>query len=172
MTFKELNIAIMQDSILRTLLPMQCKRTYPRLESDGETLYASFVGFHMKGVSGGAEAEYPSYYLKIAVQPPKKIDESRVKAEMQAACPKRTAPNLSLRAFVKLSRPDFKAHLMTPAKAETIRELASLCDLVLAGYEENAENLTETVNAYNKLLDSVLEKEQLAVLNQMAALTQ
>lgn len=171
MTFKELNIAVMRDPILRMLLPMECKRTYPWLESDGKTLCASFVGFRMKPVSGGAEAEYPTYYLKIAVQSPTKFDSERAKAEIQPYCPKTACPNLSLRAFVMLPCPDFKAHSMTPATSETIRELTTLCDRVLQGYEEHAENLTETVNAYNKLLDSVLEKEQLDVLNQMAALT-
>lgn len=46
----------------------------------------------------------------------------------------------------------------------------SLCDQVLQEYEEKAGDLGETIAAYNGLLDKILEPEQLAVLNQMAAL--
>lgn len=146
MTFKEFNLAVMRNPVLGRLLPMECRKTYPRLELDGETLCACFVGFRMKPVPGGAEAQAPVYYLKI------------------------TYPRCAVRAFVKLSRRNSEAHRMTPQSPEMIQNLVSLCDRVLQEYEEKAGDLGETIAAYNGLLDKILEPEQLAVLNQMAAL--
>ena len=86
MTFKELNLAVMRNPILGRLLPMECRKTYPRMELDGETLCACFVGFRMKPVPGGAEAQAPVYYLKI------------------------TYPQCAVRAFVKISHRNSEAH--------------------------------------------------------------
>ena len=59
---------------------------------------------------------------------------------------------------------------MTPQSPETIQNLVPLCDRVLQEYEEKAGDLGETIAAYNGLLDKILEPEQLAVLDKMAAL--
>lgn len=146
MTFKEFNLAIMRNPVLGKLLPLECRRTYPRLELDGNKLYASFVGFRMRPDQTGVVAQSPAYYLKI------------------------TYPQCAVCAFVKRSHRSAEAYRMTPQSKETILQLASLCDRVLQEYEEQAADLAETIAAYNALLDSVLEPEQLAVLNQMAAL--
>lgn len=144
MTFKEFHLAMTRDAVLGKLLPLQCRKTYPRLELEGGTLCASFVGFHMKPAAGGAQAFPPSYYLKI------------------------TYPTCAVRAFVKLSGAG-EAHLMQAQQPQTIRALSALCDQALQQYEEKAEGLAETLNDYNALLDRMLEPEQLALLHQMAA---
>lgn len=146
MTFKEFNLAVVRNPVLGRLLPLEYRRTYPRLQVKGETLCASFVGFRIKPAQTGVEVQPPAYYLKI------------------------TYPQCAVRAFVKFSRRAGDAHLMTPQTPETIQRLSSLCDRVLQGYEEKADDLDETIAAYNALLDKVLEPEQRAVLRQMDAL--
>lgn len=146
MTFKEFNLAVMRNPVLGRLLPLEYRRTYPRLELEGETLCACFAGFRIKPVKTGVEVQPPAYYLKI------------------------TYPQCAVRAFVKLSGSSAEAHLMAPQSPETMQNLASLCDRVLHEYEEKAEGLDRTIAAYNGLLETVLEPEQLAVLNRMTAL--
>lgn len=144
MTFKEFHLAQMRDPVLGKLLPMQCRKTYPRLMLDGETLCAGFVGFLLKPAAGGALVFPPAYFLNI------------------------TYPNCAVRAFVKRA-PSGEAHPMTPQTPETIRALSMLCDQALREFDEKSEHLTETLDTYNALLDKVLEPEQRALLDQMAA---
>lgn len=146
MTFREFNLAMMQHPVLGRLLPLECRKTYPRLETEGGKLYASFVGFRMKLTSDGAQALSPAYYLKV------------------------TYPSCAVRAFVKLPGANEKAHLMKPQTPETIRALAQSCDAVLRCFEETPEQLPEAAAVYNTLLNQVLEPEQLAVLEKMGQL--
>lgn len=146
MTFREYNLAIMRDPVLGKLLPLECRKTYPRFELEGGGLCACFAGYRMKPVEGGAEVQAPSFYLKL------------------------TVPGCAVRAFVKFSGRSGETHRMTPQTPETIQTLASLCDRVLREFEENAAQLGETVAEYNALLDKILEPEQLEVLERMARL--
>lgn len=146
MTFREFNLSMMRHPVLGRLLPLECRRTYPRLEQEGKQLCASFVGFRMKPAPGGAEVLSPAYYLKV------------------------TYPGGAVRAFVKLPGADGPGHLMKAQTQQTIRDLAQGCDEVLRCFEEQREDLQAAAERYNALLDSVLEPEQLAVLNKMARL--
>lgn len=146
MTFREYNFAMMKNPVLGKLLPLECRRTYPRLELDGTALCASFVGFRMKPVQGGVEAQGPAYYLKI------------------------TYPQCAVRAFVKFAGSNSDGHLMTPRMPEAIRSLAASCDEVLACFEENRDDLERILAQYNALLETMLEPEQLALLNKMSQL--
>lgn len=144
MTFGEFNLAIMRDPVLRRLLPLECRKTYPQFETEGSYLCASFVGFKMKPSPNGMEVYAPSYYLKI------------------------TYPQCAVRSFVKFSVRSADKHLMCPQKEETLQALAELCDRVLQCYDEKANDISEAVNEYNALLKKILEREQLAVLDKMA----
>lgn len=146
MTFKEFDLAIRKNPVLGKLLPLECRRTYPRLELDGTALCASFIGFRIKPVQGGIEAQKPAYYLQI------------------------TYPQCAVRAFVKFTGSDPDGHLMTPQEPEAIRSLAASCDEALACFEENHEQLAQALARYNALLEPMLEPEQLALLNKMSQL--
>lgn len=146
MTFREFNLSMMKNPVLGKLLPLECRRTYPRLELEGGTLCASFVGFRAKPVSGGLEAHGPAYYLKI------------------------TYPQCMVRSFVKFSADPRDGRLMTPRTPESIKALAESCDKVLEAYDGKAEDLERLTAEYNALLDQILEPEQLAALDKMARL--
>lgn len=146
MTFKEYDLAIMKNPVLGKLLPLECRRTYPRLELDGTALCASFVGFRIKPVQGGIEAQEPAYYLKI------------------------TYPQCAIRAFMKFTGNNPDRHLMKPRTPEAIQRLAASCDEVLACFEENRDDLERILAQYNALLETMLEPEQLALLNKMSQL--
>lgn len=146
MTFKEYDLAIRRNPVLGMLLPLECRRTYPRLELDGTTLCASFIGFRTRPVQGGIEAQAPAYFLKI------------------------TYPQCAIRAFVKFTGNDPDWHLMTPRTPEAIRSLAESCDDVLACFEENRYGLAQALMDYNDLLERMLEPEQFALLEKMSLL--
>ena len=139
MTFKEFNIKMTRDPILSRLLPLQLRRSYPRLQlRDGE-LTASFVGFKIQAADGAVSAFSPAYYLRVSY------------------------PRCSLLSFEKLSA-EGAAKPMQPHSPEEIRQLAKLCDNVLRLYDEQSEKLAETMDACNELLEKVLEPEQLKQL--------
>lgn len=146
MTFKEFNLSMTRHPVLGKLLPLECRKTYPRLELEGTSLCASFVGFHIRPAQRSVEALEPSYYLKI------------------------TYPQCSVRAFVRFSGNTQHSHLMTPQPADVIQHIMASCDRVLAYYDAGAENLDQVIAEYNTLLETVLEPEQLAVLDRMAQL--
>lgn len=146
MTFGEYNLAIMRNPVLGKLLPLECRKTYPWFELKDSSLCASFVGFKMNPSQNGMEVCAPSYYLKI------------------------TYPQCSVKAFVKLSGRSSGGHLMEPQERETIKSLTVLCDRVLKCYDEKSDSLSKTIAEYNALLEKILEREQLAVLEKMAQL--
>ena len=143
MTFREFNLSLMRDPVLGSLLPLQLRRTYPRLSLEGETLCAAFAGFRIGQERGAVLAYPPAYYLRIAF------------------------PRRTLLAFERLA-PAGDGRPMTPRTPEEVKALAELCDRVLALWEEGSEGLAEALSAYNALLDRVLEPEQLAVLDKFA----
>ncbi len=146
MTFKEFNLSMTRHPVLGKLLPLECRRTYPRLELEGANLCASFAGFHIKPIQGGIEVQEPSYYLKI------------------------TYPQCSVRAFVRFPGNTNRGHLMAPRSADIIQRLMISCDRVLACYDEGADDLDQVIADYNALLETVLEPEQSAILDKMARL--
>lgn len=140
MSFREFNLAIMRDPMLGHLLPLEIRRSYPRLRMEGSALCAEFVGFKL--VPAKAAAYPPAYYLKI------------------------TYPQCALQSFERLTagpeRPE--PHPMTPRDPEDVKRLAELCDQALERYDEKADGLEAALTAYNTLLEKLLEPEQLAVL--------
>lgn len=145
MTFKEFQIKLVRDPMLGKLLPMNCKKTFPRFELVDQKLYVSFLGVQTKPVSEGMEVKEPTYYLRVLY------------------------PQCQIRSFVRFDG-EKASHLMSPLTSETMKELVTVCDEVLRQYDEKVPALAETVAQYNTLLDQVLEAEQLAVLNKMATL--
>lgn len=146
MTFKEFNLTMTGHPVLRKLLPLECRRTYPRLELEGADLCASFAGFHIKPVQGGIEVQEPSYYLKI------------------------TYPQCSIRAFVRFPGNTQHGHLMARRSADVIQRLMASCDKVLAHFDEGTDDLDQVIAEYNALLETVLEPEQSIVLDKMSRL--
>ena len=57
---------------------------------------------------------------------------------------------------------------MTPRKREEIKRLAELCNEVLKRFDEKADGLEEAILEYHALLETILEPEQLAVLERFA----
>lgn len=143
MTFREFNLVMMRDAILGKLLPLELRRTYPRLSLDGPVLCASFAGFRIAPEKNAVRAYPPAYYLKI------------------------TYPQCALRSFEKLSAgaDDPGGRLMTPRDPADIKRLAELCDQVLKLYDEKSGSLEPAIAAYNALLETILEPEQLTVLD-------
>lgn len=142
MTFREFHLAIMHDPVLGKLLPLEIRRTYPRLSMEGPALCAAFAGFKL---IPGKNAVYPPvYYLKI------------------------TYPQCTLYSFERLPA-GAGPHAMTPRDPEDVKRLAELCDQALRRYDEKAGDLKEALTAYNALLDKLLEPEQLVVLDQSTA---
>lgn len=141
MTFREFHLAIMRDPVLGKLLPLEVRRTYPRLSMEGSTLCAAFAGFKLIPAKN---AVYPPvYYLKI------------------------TYPQCALYSFERLpaGAESPELHPMTPRNPEDVKRLAELCDRVLKRYDEKAEDLEAALTAYNALLEKLLEPEQLTVLD-------
>mgnify|MGYP006988960817 CR=1 FL=1 len=148
MTLNELNRNIMRDEVLGKMLPMQIRRTYPRLTLKEGKLYAAFVGFQIKQSQNEVHFFPASYYLKISY------------------------PQCTLNTFVKLpgGKNDREGATLQPKRAEDIRKLAELCDEALNRYDAKAENLDDLLAEYNLLLKTILEPEQLAVLDRFGAL--
>lgn len=146
MTFKEFHLAMVKHPVLGKLLPLECRRTYPLLTREGETLCAAFVGFRMRPAAGGAEAQAPAYYLKI------------------------TYPQCAVRAYVRFRRPQPAWRPMTPQSPETIGRLAALCDQALDAWDNKSEAADGAIRDYGSLLRQVLEPEQLAALDGLARL--
>lgn len=146
MTLRELNIAIMRDEILGKLLPLELRRTYPRFSLEGETLFASFAGFRAAPGQNAVRVFPPAYYLKI------------------------TCPQCAMYSFERFSAgaDDSGGHLMTPRNPEDIKRLAEMCDKALELYAQKADGLETAISEYNALLKTILEPEQLAVLDKYA----
>ena len=143
MTFMEFNLAIMRDPVLGQLLPMQFRRTYPRLSLEGTTLCASFIGFRIAPRGNGIFAFPPAYYLKI------------------------TYPDCRLLSYEKIpASSDAAGHTMMPRTQQEIKRLAELCDVVLKLYDEKVDNLETALAQYSTLLNTVLEPDQLMILDQ------
>ena len=145
MTFKELQIKLLRDPIVGKLLPMACKKTFPRYELVDEKLYVSLLGAQVKPGSEGMQVKDPAYYLCLQY------------------------PQCRISRYICFEG-EKAVHLMTQRDPEVIKQLATLCDEVLRQYDEKAPELVQTVERYNALLNQVLEAEQLAVLDKMAAL--
>ena len=145
MTFREFNIAIAKDPILGKLLPLQLRRTFPRLRIEGKNLCASFVGFRIAREGAAVRAFDPAYYVKV------------------------TYPGCSLQSFEKFPLPS-NSRIMTPHAPEEIKALAELCDTALRLWDEKSADLEQTLSVYNAMLRTVLEPEQAAVLEQFADL--
>lgn len=143
MTFMEFNLAVMRDPVLGKSLPMQLRRTYPRLSLEGTMLCASFVGFRITSGKDGIFAFPPAYYLKI------------------------TYPDCRLLSYEKIpASSDAAGHTMMLRTQQEIKRLAELCDEVLKLYDEKADNLETALAQYNTLLNTVLEPDQLMILDQ------
>ena len=143
MTFQEFNHKIMKDAILGRLLPLQLRRTYPRLTLCDSKLCAAFVGFRAVPGGNGVKALPPAYYLRI------------------------TYPHCVLLSYEKCASGENgrQASPMRARRSEDIRRLSALCDEVLRLYDEKDPGIKSTISAYNELLNTILEPEQLAVLN-------
>lgn len=146
MTYREFYLAMMRHPVLGKLLPLECRRTYPVLSRERESLCAAFIGFPMRPAAGGAEAQAPVYYLKV------------------------TYPQCAVRVYVRFHRPQPDWRPMTPQSPETIRQLAVLCDQALAAWDDKTETVDEVLRDYNGLLRQVLEPEQRAALDSLAHL--
>lgn len=143
------NASILKNPILGKLLPLEIKRTYPRLFLKNGTLCAAFVGFRMLVQNGRASAMPPAYYLCISY------------------------PSCELLSFERLS-PVVSAEdsrEMTPCPRENILKLDSLYNEALETFNGHGEGLAEVLDSYNGLLDGLLEKEQLEVLNRFCAVS-
>lgn len=145
MTFKEFQISLVRDAVLGRMLPMECKKTFPRFEVVGNNLYASFLGIRMTMVDGTVEATAPIYYLKIAY------------------------PHNRVKTFVRFNA-DQQSHPMTNRDAAQLTQLVELGDRILKLRDEKSDELAKVVDEYNTLLHQVLEEDQIAVLDKMDSL--
>ena len=139
MTFQEFNRAIVRDDLLGKLLPLEIRRTYPYLNFEGTTLTASFVGYRIQCRQKAVLAMPPLYYLKI------------------------TYPKCTMESFEKLPGGG-DGHVMTPTDPAALKRLENLCDEVLELFERKSANIASTIEEYNALLKTVLEPEQLSIL--------
>ena len=146
MTILQFNQAMFRHELLGKLLPLELTRTYPRLTLEGGVLCASFVGYRIVPKKDSVTAFPPAYYLKV------------------------TYPQCLLRSFevLPVEAEDKGGHLMMPRAREEIKRLVELCNGVLKGFDEKADGLEETIREYNALLETILEPEQLAVLDRFA----
>lgn len=146
MTIMQFNQVMFRHELLGKLLPLELTRTYPRLTLEGGVLCASFVGYRIVPKKDSVTAFPPAYYLKI------------------------TYPQCLLRSFevLPVEAEDKGGHLMMPRAREEIKRLVELCNGVLKGFDDKADGLEETIREYNALLETILEPEQLAVLNRFA----
>ena len=146
MTILQFNQAMFRHELLGKLLPLELTRTYPKLTLEGGVLCASFVGYRIAPKKDGVTAFPPAYYLKV------------------------TYPQCLLRSFevLPVEAGDKDGHLMMPRAREEIKRLVELCNGVLKGFDDKADGLEETIREYNALLETILEPEQLAVLNRFA----
>ena len=146
MTILQFNQAMFRHELLGKLLPLELTRTYPRLTLEGGMLCASFVGYRIVPEKNAVTAFPPAYYLKV------------------------TYPQCLLRSFEVLPVEEGckSGHRMMPRTREEIKRLAELCNEVLKGFDEKADGLEQTIREYNALLETILEPEQLAVLDRFA----
>ena len=146
MTILQFNQTMFRHELLGKLLPLELTRTSPRLTLEGGMLCASFVGYRIAPKKNAVTAFPPAYYLKV------------------------TYPQCLLRSFevLPVEGEDKSGHLMMPRAREEIKRLVELCNEVLKGFEEKADDLEQSIREYNALLETILEPEQLAVLNRFA----
>ena len=145
MTILQFNQTMFRHELLGKLLPLELTRTYPRLTLEGGMLCASFVGYRIAPKKNAVTAFPPAYYLKV------------------------TYPQCLLRSFEVLPvEEDKSGHLIMPRAREEISRLAELCNAVLKGFDEKVDGLEQTIREYNVLLETILEPEQLAVLDRFA----
>lgn len=146
MTILQFNQAMFRHELLGRLLPLELTRTYPRLTLEGGMLCASFVGYRIVPEKNAVTAYPPAYYLKV------------------------TYPQCVLRSFevLPVKAEDKSGCLMMPRAREEIKRLAELCNEVLKGFDEKANGLEQAMREYNALLETILEPEQLAVLERFA----
>lgn len=146
MTILQFNQTMFRHELLGKLLPLELTRTYPKLTIEGGMLCASFVGYRIAPKKNAVTAFPPAYYLKV------------------------TYPQCLLRSFEVLPvEAEAKGgHLMMPRAREEIKRLVALCNEALKGFDDKADGLEETIREYNALLETILEPEQLAVLNRFA----
>ena len=145
MTFKELQIKMLRDPVLGRLLPMECKKTFPRYELVEDKLYVSVLGVQAKPSDEGLMVKDPVYYLRLQY------------------------PQCRISRFVRLEG-EKESRLMTQRDGDVMKQLIGLCDEVMQQYDRQAPGLAQTIDRYNALLNQVLEKEQLAVLDRMSGL--
>ena len=146
MTILQFNQAMFRHELLGKLLPLELTRTYPKLTIEGGMLCASFVGYRIAPKKNAVTAFPPAYYLKV------------------------TYPQCSLRSFevLPVKAEDKSGHLMMPRAREEIKRLVELCNEVLKSFDEKADGLEQAIREYNALLETILEPEQLAVLESFA----
>lgn len=146
MTFREFNFAMIRDGILGKLLPLEIKRSFPRLSLEDGKLCAAFIGFRVAQENRAPIAFPPVYYLKI------------------------TYPQCALQSFERIPAGAAPAagHPMTARSGEKVKRLMELCDAALKCFDEQSDGLESALSAYNALLDALLEPEQLAVLNRFS----
>ena len=146
MTILQFNQAMFRHELLGKLLPLELTTTYPRLTLEDGMLCASFVGYRIVPEKNAVTAFPPAYYLKV------------------------TYPQCSLRSFevLPVKAEDKSGHLMMPRAREEIKRLVELCNEVLKSFDEKADGLEQAIREYNALLETILEPEQLAVLESFA----
>lgn len=145
MTFKEFQVKLVRDPILGKLLPMECKKTLPRLVLTGEKLYISFLGVQTKPISEGMSVKDPAYYLRLQY------------------------PQCRIAAYIRFAG-EKNEHLMAQQERGVIKQLIDLFDNILLQYDEKSPELAQSVQQYNSILNQVLESEQLALLDKMDCL--
>ena len=145
MTFKEWNIRILSDKLLGGLLPMELRRTYPRLSVEDGKLCGEFIGLRTVRADSEVKAE-ARYYLKI------------------------TYPQCRLLAYHRLSSGACTPHSLPSSAPEQIRQLASRCDDVLQSFDARSEDFAQKLTDYCAALEPALAPEQLTLLDRFAGL--
>ena len=119
MTFREFNFAMLRHGILGKLLPLEIKRSFPRLSLEDGKLCAAFVGFRMAPKNRVPIVFPPVYYLKI------------------------TYPQCALQSFERIPASAVPAagHPMTARSGEEVKRLMALCDAALKCFDEQSDGL-------------------------------
>lgn len=163
MTIKDFNIKIMRDETLRRILPLEAKRTYPYLTLEDSLLCASFIGFRVRPEEGKLRVSAPSYFLKI-VCPKSRNAPPELSDFLADGQGKIAEPGLRLLAYNDLKAAESQEHIMEPKSRDKLIKLDSLFSEAMKRFDEGNEGLEVVVDAYDGLLKTVLEPEQLNVI--------
>ena len=141
MNLTEWNAIVYRNEILRKLLPLEVRKTYPYFSLHGSELHVSYVGFLTRREGNSLKAFSPVYFLKLA------------------------CPQCTLLSYEALEAPaSDEGILMQTNNREQVQLLSERANAVLTSFEKHADTLPELISEYNALLESLLEENQLCVL--------